>query len=100
MQSLGVALVLEFKAKDKTEEIQIRSWNQIKMDESSVMKFKSEVEIKEIKMDELSVLNFNSEVEIKDWAWWWKLKSEETMGTESWSWWRNLNIVRTEVVDV
>ena len=48
MQSLGVALVLEFKAKDKTEEI--------KMDELSVMKFKSEVEIEEIKMDELSVM--------------------------------------------
>ena len=37
MQSLGVALVLEFKAKDKTEEIQIRSWKEIKMDELSVM---------------------------------------------------------------
>ena len=48
MQSLGVALVLESKAKDKIEEI--------KMDELSVMKFKSEVEIEEIKMDELSVM--------------------------------------------
>ena len=72
MQILGVVLVLEFEAKVKTEEILIRSWNQIKMDELSVMKFKSEVEIKEIKR--------------MNWAWWWKVKTEETMGTESWSW--------------
>ena len=39
MHRPGVALVLEFKAEDK---------------------------IKEIKMNELSVLKFNSEVEIKD----------------------------------
>ena len=38
MQSLGVALVLEFKAKVKLK------------------KFKSEVELEEIKMDELSVM--------------------------------------------
>ena len=36
------------------------------MDELSVMKFKSEVEIKEIKTDELSVMKFKSEVEIKE----------------------------------
>ena len=90
MQILGVVLVLEFEAKVKTEEIRIRSWNQIKMDELSVMKFKSEVEIKEIKRDELSVM-----VKIENWRNYGyrklKLINLEMM---------NLNTVRTEIVDI
>ena len=46
MQSLGVPLVLEFKAKDKTEEIQIRSWKPNQDGWINMMKFKSEIEIK------------------------------------------------------
>ena len=90
MQILGVVLVLEFEAKVKTEEIRIRSWNQIKMDELSVMKFKSEVEIKEIKKDELSVM-----VKSENWRNYGyrklKLINLEMM---------NLNTVRTEIVDI
>ena len=50
MQRPGVALVHEFKANDKSEEI--------KMHELSVKK--------EIKMDELSVMNLNQKLEIKN----------------------------------
>ena len=57
MQRPGVALVLEFKAKDKIEEI--------KMDELSVKKVKSEVENEEIKMDELSVMNLDQKLKMK-----------------------------------
>ena len=50
MQRPGVALVHEFKANDKSEEI--------KMHELSVKR--------EIKMDELSVMNLNQKLEIKN----------------------------------
>ena len=50
MQRPGVALVLEFKANDKSEEI--------KMHELSVKR--------EIIMDELSVMNLNQKLEIKN----------------------------------
>ena len=53
MQRPGVALVHEFKANDKSEEI--------KMHELSVKK--------EIKMDELSVMNLNQKLEIKKSKW-------------------------------
>ena len=79
--SLGVALVLESKAKDKIEEI--------KMDELSVMKFKSEVEIEEIKMDELSVMvkfgnwrNYQHYEAEGD-----KTKNEEIEYSENWICW-------------
>ena len=49
MQRPGVALILEFKANDKREEI--------KMHELSVKK--------EIKMDELSVMNLNQKLKMK-----------------------------------
>ena len=52
MQRPGVALVHEFKANDKSEEIKMHELSvkkEIKMDELSVMKFKSEAEIEEIK---------------------------------------------------
>ena len=50
MQRPGVALVHEFKANDKSEEI--------KMHELSVKR--------EIKMDELSAMNLNQKLEIKN----------------------------------
>ena len=49
MQILGVALVLEIKAKVKTEETLKKSKRM-------------------------------------NWAWWWEMKTEETMNTESWGW--------------
>ena len=53
MQRPGVALVHEFKANDKSEEI--------KMHELSVKK--------EIKMDELSVMNLNQKLKMKKSKW-------------------------------
>ena len=52
MQRPGVALVHEFKANDKSEEIKMHELSvkrEIKMDELSMMKFKSGTEIEEIK---------------------------------------------------
>ena len=52
MQRPGVALVHEFKANDKSEKIKLHELSvkkEIKMDELSMMKFKSGTEIEEIK---------------------------------------------------